>query len=458
MAGAFVAIRFIPTQITYEGEKVSTTAKSSSRSNSDGESNVDDVLPYRDIEIQRAQESAKLILAEFAELQDQVEAEQLGLAENRVAYDAIIDAANQADASFARREYELAINQYRDATARLREYVYEQETEFEAEFDTGYTALVNRDLTLARDSLDRAQEIKPNDQSMSHVLARLEILPEVNTLIREAERATFRQAYEEAELLLSQAAELDPETQGIDERIRELQQIQRDNDYKLVLTQAYAALTDNDLQLAKRRFENALRIRPGEAGATTGLNEVINRLDNTTIGERKIAAERFERDGDLRTAMQIYAEVLEIDSNLQFARDGFERTQTSIRIFSAIERILADPDMLSDNKEFEAAQRTLNDAREHDADEASYLAKVDKLTELIEKASKPLPIVLVSDNEMEVRLATIGDLGPFERKELKLRPGRYLLTGSAVGCRDVRKTIVVAEGMDPVAIVCTEPI
>lgn len=458
VAGAFVAFRFVPTQITYDGENESTTAETPSRSNSADESNVDQVLPYRDIEIQRAQESAKIILAEFAELQDRVEIEQLGLIDSRVTYDAIIDAANQADASFARREYELAIDQYRDATAQLREYVYEQETEFEAAFETGYTALVNRDLALARDSLDRAQEIKPNDQSMSHALARLAKLPEVNTLIREAERAKFRHEYEQAELLLSQAAELDPETQGIDERIRELQQIQRDDDYKLVLTQAYAALTDNDLQLAKSRFENALRIRPGEAGATTGLNEVIKRLSNTTIGERKQAAERFEQDGDLRAAMQIYAEVLEIDSNLQFARDGFERTQATIRISSAIERILADPDSLSSNAEFEAAQRTLKDAREHEAVESSHLAKVDKLAELIEKASKPLPIVLVSDNEMEVRLATIGDLGPFARKELKLRPGRYLLTGSGVGCRDVRKTIVVSEGMDPVAIVCTEPI
>ena len=66
--------------------------------------------------------------------------------------------------------------------------------------------------------------------------------------------------------------------------------------------------------------------------------------------------------------------------------------------------------------------------------------------------------MLVSDNEMDVRLATVGDLGPFDRKELKLRPGRYLLTGSGNGCRDVRKTIVVAEGMDPIAIVCVEPI
>ncbi len=458
VAGALVAFRFVPTQITYEPQDVESTPVASTLPSSSNESEVDEVMPYRDIELQRAQESAKAILADFAALQDQVEAEQLGLSKHRHTYDEIIDAANQADASFARREYDQAISQYTDATNQLREYVYTQETAFEEAFETGYTSLVSRDLNQARDALLRAREIKPDDQSLAQVLVRLEKLPEVNSLIREARRAKGRGDYEQAEMLLLQAREVDPETENIDEQLSEIRQIQNDADYNHVLTQSYAALRENDLLAAKSGFETALRMRPGETGATTGLNEVVNRLGNSTIAELKTVAERYERDGDLRSAMQAYADVLEIDQNLQFAIDGFTRTQTTIRIYSAIERILADPDMLSSNKEFEAAQHTLKDAREHETLEPSYQAKVNKLAVLIEIASRPLPIVLVSDNEMEVRLATVGDLGPFDRKELKLRPGRYLLTGSGNGCRDVRKTIVVAEGMDPIAIVCNEPI
>ena len=456
--GAFFAFQFVPTQVTYEPQEGIASGTASERPNATPESDVDQVLPYRDIELQRAQESAKTILAEFAALQDQVEAEQLGLSKHQGTYDEIIDAANQADASFARREYEQAIDQYRDATTRLSEYVYEQETSFEAAFETGYAALVSRDLNQAQDSLARAQEIKPNEPSLTQVLARLEKLPEVNSLIRESRRAESRGDYEQAEVLLLQAREVDPETENIEERLREIQQIQDDADYNHVLTQAYAALRGNDLVTAKSAFESALRMRPGDSAATTGLNEVTNRLGNSTIGELKATAERYERDGDLRSAMQAYAEVLEIDQNLQFALDGYTRTQTTLRIYSSLERFLADPDMLSSNEEFEAAQSVLKDAREHKATDSSYQAKVERLAELIEIASKPLPIVLVSDNEMDVRLATVGDLGPFDRKELKLRPGRYLLTGSGNGCRDVRKTIVVAEGMDPIAIVCVEPI
>ncbi|MCY4094942.1 MAG: hypothetical protein OXG05_07430 [Gammaproteobacteria bacterium] len=458
VAGAFVAFRYVPTQLTYQSETANSTASSSESPTNSEVSDVDQVLPYRDIELQRAQESAKAILAEFAELQDQVEAEQLGLRNHRQTYDEIIDAANQADASFARREYDQAISEYQDATTQLSKYVFEHETAFEEAFEKGYIALVDRDLNVARDQLRQAQEIKPDDASLGLALARLEKLPQVNSLIRESERAKYRSDFEQAELLLLNAQEIDPETQGIDEALREIRRIQQDADFRSVLTRAYTALGENRLHDARRGFESALRMRPGDSGATTGLNEATNRLGNMTIGELKEAAERYERYGDLRSAMGVYSEALEIDNNLQFALDGYERTQTTIRILGTLERILADPDSLSSNEEFESAQQTLKDAREHEAINASYSSKVDKLEKLIEVASRPLQIVLVSDNEMEVRLATIGDLGPFERKELTLRPGRYLLTGSGNGCRDVRKTIVVAEGMEPISIVCIEPI
>ena len=458
VAGAFVAFRFVPTQVTYQSQTANPTDSSSDRSSSSDVSDVDQVLPYRDLELQRAEEDAKSILSEFAALQDQVEAEQLGLLNHRQTYDEIIDAANQADASFARREYDLAISQYQDATTRLREYVFEHETTFEEAFENGYTSLVDRDLNAARDLLGQAHEIKPNDTSLAIALGRLEKLPQVNSLIRESGRARYRGDFEQAELLLLRAQEIDPATQGIDDSLREIRRIQQDEDFRAVLTQAYTALSENRLHDAKQGFESALRMRPGDSGATTGLSEAINRLGNTTIGELKESAERYERDGDLRSAMGIYAEALEIDNNLQFARDGYERTQTTIRIVASLERILADPHSLSSNKEFEFAQQTLRDAREHASIDTSYSSKVNKLATLIDVASRPLPIVLVSDNEMEVRLATIGDLGPFERKELTLRPGRYLLTGSGNGCRDVRKTIVVSEGMEPISIVCIEPI
>ena len=64
----------------------------------------------------------------------------------------------------------------------------------------------------------------------------------------------------------------------------------------------------------------------------------------------------------------------------------------------------------------------------------------------------------MSDNATEVTIHKVGALGAFERHELALRPGRYVIVGSQVGCRDVRKEIVLSSGMAPVDIRCAERI
>ena len=49
-------------------------------------------------------------------------------------------------------------------------------------------------------------------------------------------------------------------------------------------------------------------------------------------------------------------------------------------------------------------------------------------------------------------------LGKFARKEVQLRPGRYVLIGSRDGKRDVRRELLVVPQMPPVEIVCQEAI
>ena len=76
----------------------------------------------------------------------------------------------------------------------------------------------------------------------------------------------------------------------------------------------------------------------------------------------------------------------------------------------------------------------------------------------MDRAGKPLPLVLMSDSVTEVSIYHVGKLGTFERHELNLRPGRYTLLGSSDGCRDVRMPILVAPALRPVSVSCQERI
>ena len=86
--------------------------------------------------------------------------------------------------------------------------------------------------------------------------------------------------------------------------------------------------------------------------------------------------------------------------------------------------------------------------------------QVERLRELVELASKPIPVRIESDQLTTVTLYRVGALGAFAAKDLELRPGTYTVIGSRDGYRDVRQTFTVRPGrnLPPINIVCVEPI
>ena len=88
------------------------------------------------------------------------------------------------------------------------------------------------------------------------------------------------------------------------------------------------------------------------------------------------------------------------------------------------------------------------------------LSQIEQLGQLIELASKPIPVRLESDQITSVTLYRVGSLGVFASKELELRPGTYTVIGSRDGYRDVRQTFTVRPGrnLPPISVVCVEPI
>jgi hypothetical protein len=87
-------------------------------------------------------------------------------------------------------------------------------------------------------------------------------------------------------------------------------------------------------------------------------------------------------------------------------------------------------------------------------------AQVNEMLQLIRAASTPAEIILRSDNETSVVIYRIGRFGQFLEKKMSLLPGSYTVVGSRPGYRDVRKTLKVQAGNNPITIDirCEEPI
>ena len=414
--------------------------------------------PFRDMVLERAKTSAQQTLVRFSELQNTVESRQLGLSLDRSEYDRIIDQANAADVLFSAREFDDALQGYESAADELERYIEFVENAHSDLMTQGNNALAERDATTSRNAFTSALELIPNNAAALAGLTNVDRLPNVKRLIREAERAALRHEYNTAKELYLEAQETDPSASDFTARIAELGRRERDDQFNVLLSQAYEALNKEDVSTARSLFESALVQRPENAAAKTGLQQIEQTQLSRQIVDLKMRAESLESQGLLKEALDAYKEILAIDSNIQFARDGTLSINSLIETLRAMNRIIEDPDMLSSNTEYQTAQQLLGQVEENLGKNAAYDTKFETLSVLIEDASVELPLTLLSDNSMDIRLSTIGDLGPFFKKELQLRPGRYLVVGSADGCTDIRMTIVVARNMNPIEILCNEPI
>ena len=87
-------------------------------------------------------------------------------------------------------------------------------------------------------------------------------------------------------------------------------------------------------------------------------------------------------------------------------------------------------------------------------------SQVEALQELLDWAGKEINLTLESDNQTDVTIYHVGNLGRFFSRTVKLVPGTYTIVGSRPGYRDTRKTVKIGseESITRLTITCSEPI
>ena len=416
------------------------------------------IPPYRAVELAQARAQAEAHVKEFVDLQLALEQELDVAAWGEQDLAAVKDRANAADVLFLETQYDAAIAEYTGAVADLQALMAKGNTLFEAALSAGYAALEERNVAAASAAFERAQAIRPGDPRAAVGAARAEKLPQVVALLRESERAALRGDHEDAYQLLTQVRTLDPATPGLDARLAAAAAARTDERRKAKLSAGFAALERAAYDAALDAFAAVLRDHPDDAAALAGRQQTEQAKTRAAIDSLRATAIAQMQAEDWTSALASYDQALGIDPSLQFARDGKRLVQARVDLIKAMRRVSADPDLLSSDQEFDAAQEVLRLASlETDAGE-QFAVRLAKFKEIVERATMPVPLVLLSDNATEVSIRKVGPIGTFDRHELPLRPGRYVIVGSRDGCRDVRKQIVLTADMPPVDIRCVESI
>ncbi len=218
----------------------------------------------------------------------------------------------------------------------------------------------NRVDDAARDEVVRARNRA--DRALGELLTKLEVL-ELRGVERwggedyAAARAAYEQGdsaylakdYDRAEALYREASD------GLDGLIGRV-----DDVFERALAAGRDALAAEDVATARRQFELALAITPGDEDAERGLARAGSLLE---VIELTDDAQALERRGELAAAAQRYGAATELDPRYGRASAGLARVRAALERRRFEERMTAGFEALATDR-FEAARQAFEAARE----------------------------------------------------------------------------------------------
>ena len=126
------------------------------------------------------------------------------------------------------------------------------------------------------------------------------------------------------------------------------------------------------------------------------------------------------------------------------------------RVEDLLTRINAEPFKLSSEQLFLEAKAILREGQVLKFQTLKLVDLAEKTSQLLSVYAEPVEVVLLSDNATDILISNIGRLGKFQKKIVSLRPGRYTIRGSQIGCKDIYRTIDVSPDYNSVTLICEE--
>ena len=416
------------------------------------------VLPERDVRVQNREATDEILgrlLSQMRTLEGRAVQRWGGLPFNRAE-----NAYKAGDEAYLEKDFARAADHYREALDNLEPLLEQVDIVFNQTIAGAEQGLDNGDTIEALRLYELAVAISPGHGPARRGLARAKNLDEVMSLTeqglimeRDLELVAARRNFE-------MAIELDPEWEIAKTGLSRVSQTANELEFQQRMTEGLTSLYENDYFGARAAFRMAQELQPGSREPADGLMQVDQGIRLGNISALELEAETRENAEKWRESANAYTRILELDSNLSFAKEGLTRSQEMIALHEQLDKYIASPDSLSSPRTMQAAtQMVVNITRMPNIGPA-LAAQRDELSRLLKRAATPLTVQLVSDNVTSVSIYKVGKLGSFSATELTLQPGTYVAVGSRPGYRDVRLEFHVApeEDMQPVVVRCEERI
>ncbi len=360
---------------------------------------------------------------------------------------------DEAAKQYAAREFKAALESYSAGVDGLKKVADLAQPTLRAQLEKGNTALEAGQSSAAQAAFSLALKIEPDNAVATKGLKRAATLDQVLALLatatgeeRSGQLPLAVQHYEEA-------LKLDPDTTVARDGAARVRARISGDQFAAAMSQGLAQLADGKLSLARASFDRARALRPGAAEVNDALAQVSQaELRNGIALHREQAekAERAERWGD---AVTEYEAALKLDPTLEFARAGRDRAVPRAALASQLDALVNQPDRLLSAKVRDQGRGLLAQASKIEPQGPVLRRQIDAVSAGLASFEAPVRIALESDNQTQVVIHRVGELGAFDHREIDLAPGTYTVMGTRVGYRDVRREITVLPGKAPSPVI-----
>ena len=330
----------------------------------------------------------------------------------------------------------------------------------EAQLRAGREALEGGQPEAARQAFELAKLIAPEDGRAAEGLRRAAVLGKILPRLAEAEAAALADRPLEAVTLYEQVLREDPAHPGARAGLARARAALGSDAYARAIGDALAALREGRDKDARAALARARSLRPGgaEIVAVEAQSSAVGaRRELTATRESLAALETAERWGE---ALAGYEQWLARDPTLEFARSGRSRAAPRAELARRLDALLGDPARLVAPEVRREADQLLARADAVRGSAPVLRSQTTRLRDTLKLYDQPVAAVLQSDGLTQVTLQRVGAVGMFTRKELQLKPGRYVAIGSRPGYRDVRREFTLTPGGAAVTVDvrCTETV
>jgi tetratricopeptide (TPR) repeat protein len=421
------------------------------------ESSPSTVSPSTAAELTRYRQESQVVLAEIVAMRDRLrESKVERWAE--VDFQQALDMVEVGDERYSYGDYESSLEQFRQAHSRLadieklgRQELVDAKVEAEA-------AIESLNLNVASASIELASAIAAQDPEVQKLAARVETLAQLAGHIEAGDQALARDRFQAAQSEYRKAAGLDPSHKRAAKSLALANREVTASAFRGRMSRGFAALESQDYDGARTAFLEAGKIRPGDAAVAKALEQVDNRESGNFVSRELERAANLESREEWREAVSIFETLLEQDPSLTDARVRLIPARVRADLDQRLGGYIEEPLRLSSEAENRAAQAALEDARGIANPGPRLDGQIAQLDSLLKVANSSVDIVFRSDNQTQVVLFRVAELGRFEQVSVKLRPGKYVVAGTRSGYRDVRVEFTVTGKPleQPIVVRCEE--